>query len=405
MKKEKMQLTLIPSPEMDRLAQRVALEHEKIRMSKRARIFYGPSNWQKIYLKIHGAYNEKNLRIGQAIQKDIKEYGPQTARQIGFVTTKTYEYLMGKKALAVNNSIWISEPTEKITVGCDPEFALVGEDGIAIYADSAFSYDTKFGKLGSDGPCAELRPDAATSTEELIKNIEELFKNQSGAIEQYKWLGGATYSHPGMQRKYSIGGHLHFGLPNLPEVLSNKNFILQRRVGRVLDELVALPLVRIDTPNPDARRGLLNYGKFEDMKTYEYKFEWRVPSGLWLVHKDIALAVINTAKAVVEESWKRFSDRDCDKDFMLNTTEGDNLISSFDCIDTETVRSLINSAKPASVDTNLIHTIHGKLKNMSTYCIYKNDIDNFIKLCCSTSMPLKTNQLELRESWIHNKSL
>lgn len=400
MKREKMQLTLVPSPYMDRKAKKSASEHKKVRLSRRARMFYGPSDWQKIYLKVHGSANEANLRIGQAMKGDINKHGAQESKRIGFVTTQTYEKLMGK---AKKKSIWISEPSERITIGCDPEFALVKDSGEAAYADTAFT--DKWAQLGSDGPCAELRPDASDSVEGLVRNIERLLKNNSRTIEKFKWIGGATYSHRLMSRRYPIGGHVHFGLPNLPGAARNSEHILQRRVGRILDEMVAVPLVRIDTPLPAERRGALRYGRFEDMKTYDYKFEWRVPSGLWLVHKDLTFAILCTAKAVVEEAWKRYADRDCERHFMMDSGDGDNLITSFGCIRTERVRDLVNNAVASSVDTDLVRDIHRRLKQMSTYCLYKDQIDLFIKLCCSSKMPLPTSKLELRRSWINGQAL
>src|SRR4030042_1892082 len=116
-------------------------------------------------------------------------------------------------------SIWVSELGEKITIGADPEFVLVKEDGSALYADELFvingNDDNKWEQLGSDGPCAEIRPEPSNNHEELIQNIEKLFKEHSDVIKDYNWMGGATYSHPSMDRRYPIGGHIHLGIPNL----------------------------------------------------------------------------------------------------------------------------------------------------------------------------------------------
>jgi len=407
MKQERMRLTLVPSPIMDKWARKNAVEHEKVRLSRRARVYYGPSDWEKIYLRVHGTATDKRLRIDQAPKSDMSKYGATKAQRIGFVTTETYNILMGRVSDKKQRAIWISEGIEKITIGADPEFAVVDpKTGMAVYGDTLFKpHGEKFNQVGSDGPCAELRPDPANSVDGLVRNIETLLKNGTRRIANYDWIGGATFGHPNMDRRYAIGGHLHFGLPNIKGAGENPKRILQNRVARILDELIALPLVKIDTPIPEHRRGPEKYGRFEDVKTSNVKFEWRVPSGLWLVHQDLTHAVVGSAKAVVEECWKRYSDRDCDAEFMLDTEGDDNLLVSFDCLSTEKIRKTINGAKASSVDTDLIHDIHGKLRNMSTYCIYKDEINALIKFCCSSNMPLPTSKLDLKRGWLENKSL
>ncbi|MCK5016147.1 MAG: hypothetical protein KAS32_03665, partial [Candidatus Peribacteraceae bacterium] len=365
------------------------------------------SNWEKIYLRVYGSASSKKLRIGQAPKSDMGNHGATKTKRIGFVTTKTYNILMGKILDEKQRLIWISEGIEKITIGADPEFAIIDpKTGEAVYGDTFFRpYGEKYNQIGSDGPCGEIRPSPANNVEDLVKNIENLLKNKTQRIIDYDWIGGASFSHPNMSRRYPMGGHLHFGLPNIPGAGKNPKMILQKRVARILDELVALPMVRIDTPLPEHRRNTEGYGKFEDVKTSNVKFEWRVPSGLWLVHKDLTRAVIGSAKAVVEECWKQYADRDYDEDFMLNTNSDENILTSFDCLNTEKVRDTINSAKASSVDTDLIHSIHGKLRQMSTYCMYRDEINMFIKLCCSDNMPLPTNKLDLKRSWLANKPL
>jgi hypothetical protein len=404
MKKEKMELELVPSPQMDRWAAKNKKEHGRVRFSRKARSHYGPSDWKNTYIKVHGNVSEDRLRIEQAVLSDIKKYGASRAKRIGFVTTETYTRLMGKENNADKRSIWISENAEKVTIGADPEFVLTDKEGVAVYGDTAFP--NKWSKLGSDGPCAELRPNPSGDVEGLVRNIESLLTGpEARNIDKYNWIGGATYRHPAMNRRYSIGGHIHFGLPNIEGAAKNTKPLLQKRVSRILDELVAIPLIRIDTPMPEERRGSLGYGRFEDVKTCNYKLEWRVPSGIWLVHPDISNFVLGTSKAVVEECWKKYTDRDCSYDFMIKTEDGDSLVRAFSCKDTEVIRGLVNKARHSEVSTELVHEIHGRLKKMSTYCVYKEAIDGFIKLCCSKNTPLPTSKLDLKRNWVAKKSL
>lgn len=408
MRREKMQLTLKPSKVMDRWAKNNTEEHNKIRLSRRARTYYKPSDWSNTRVKVHGRAKEGKLLLSQAPLEEVKKLGPKSAKTIGFVTTKTFNYLMGKTSNSMQKAIWVSEDAQTITIGCDPEFALVHDSGELKYADHLFDSQTKLNPFGSDGPCAELRPAPSSDVKELVDNMRSLLTDNAAKIEQYQWLGGATYAHPSMSRPYYIGGHIHFGLP---KGVAYSEQILQHRAARILDEFVAVPMIRIDTPTPSKRRtvpcagtGKL-YGAFGDVIGGEYKFEWRVPSGIWLVHPEIAQAVLATSKAVVEEVWRRFEDKNKSKEFMMGTDSGDNLQSSFKCQDSEKIRTLINKSSISDVSITSVRKIHDKFKGMATYSRYKAEIDEFIKICCSKSMPLSKQNLELRRGWIENKSL
>ncbi len=408
MRREKMQLTLRISTVMDRWAKKNKEEHNKLRLSRRARTHYEPSRWSDTRVKIHGRVKETKLSLCPAPSEEIKKLGPKNARMIGFVTSKTFNYLMGKTTNSLEKAIWVSESAQEITVGCDPEFALVSNSGELKYADHLFTGSDKYGPFGSDGPCAELRPAPSNSIEELVGNMRNLLTENAHKIEEYQWLGGAVYGHPSMSRTYYMGGHIHFGLPPGAGYAEES---VQARAGRILDEFVAVPMVRIDTPTPDKRRTIpcggtgKVYGAFGDLIGGEYKFEWRVPSGIWLVHPELTHCVLTTSKAIVEEVWRRFEDKNKSKEFMMNTSGTDNLQHSFQCEDSEKIRTLVNHSKISDVSVTDVRKIHDRFKGMATYSKYKSEIDEFIKICCSKSMPLPKQKLELRNGWINNNPL
>lgn len=408
MRRQKMQLTLMPSKVMDKWARNNEEEHNKIRLSKRARMHYKPSDWGNARIKVHGNTKESHLVLSTAPLEEVKKLGPKNAKKVGFVTTKTFNYLMDKPTDGIQKGIWISENAQTITVGCDPEFVLIKDSGELQYADNVSTITDKWAPFGSDGPCMELRPGPSQDVSELVKNMKSLFQDNAGKIEQFKWLGGASYGHQSMSRVYYIGGHMHFGLPKGNEF---SDVGIQLRVGRILDELVAVPLIRMDTPQPSRRRTVACdgsgkiYGAFGDTKGGDYKFEWRVPSGIWLIHPDLSHCILSTSKAVVEEVWRRFEDSGKRREFMMGVEGKDNLQSSFDCRDSEEVRTLVNLSKISDVSISDIRKIHIKLKGMATYSRYKSEIDEFIKLCCSKSMPVSNKKLDLKPGWLHGKTL
>lgn len=406
MREERMRVELRPSKEMDSAATEDAGEHNIVRLPSRARVYYNPSEaWDKIYLVVKGAKDRK-LRIRQAYKKDITSIIDKSKLDnVGFVTTKTYTSIV-KQGNKTCDNIWVSEDSETIIIGCDPEFVIVNDKGIAVYADTVLDANgnTKWDKLGSDGPCAELRPDPSEDVSKVLKNIELLLKNKSGAITDYKWIGGASYKHPNMDRRYVIGGHIHLGRP--ADVVKKDNqdlYACQRAITRVLDELIGIPLIRIDTPMPTERRK--EYGKFGDVRADLHKIEWRVPSGIWLVHPTIARAVLSATKAVVEECWKRYKDRDLNDKFLLVKNTDDNIYNSFGCLDDERARLVLNNSKITDVSDQMVNSLMAKYKKMSTYHKYKDEIDLFVKLCMSKKHPLSEKYLELRDGWLVNKQL
>jgi hypothetical protein len=401
MRKERMQLELRPSKEMDLAASNDVNEHNIVRLPNRARVYYNPSeSWDKIYVVIKGAA-QKKLRIRQAFKKDIASIIDRAKLDsVGFVTTKTYKSITQGNAA---NNVWVSEDSENVVIGCDPEFVLVGDDGVAIYADTVFHNDSKWAKLGSDGPCAELRPDPSEDINVVIKNIKNLLTNNSSVIENFKWIGGASFKHPTMERRYTMGGHIHLGRPADIKKEGQDLISCQHAVGRILDEMVGVPMIRLDTPLPAERRK--SYGHFGDLKSDNIKLEWRVPSGIWLVHPTLSAAVMSTTKAVAEEVWKRYKDRDLNDDFLLKKNVDDNIYKSFGCMNDETVRNTINSSKITDVSDDRINDFYGRYKKMSTYHKYKDNIDLFIKLCMSKKHPLSDKFLELRNGWLNNKQL
>jgi hypothetical protein len=399
MRQEKMKLKLVISMTMDKWAIKNPEEHSKIRLSQKARSYYNPINWEKILVTIHGKLNESRLNIGQAAKEDINLKNDNA--EIGFVTTKTYTHLMGKGEQKEAPS-WITESFSPLMLGCDPEFVLVEQGGKACYADEKFN--NKWDKLGSDGPCAELRPDPSTETSIVIKNIKNLLYNCSDSIKDLDWVGGASYYHEEMDRTYYIGGHIHLGVPSVPLAT---DLAIQKGVIRILDEYVALPLIKIDTPNPEARRnGPDKYGSFGDSKHYENKLEWRVPSGLWLVHPELAKYVLDITKATAEEVWKEFERQGFNKTFMVSSSPSDkNLLKVFDCDDSEKTRQLLNTANPNSISINLLKKTHAKIKTFSTYPKYSESIDAFFSLCRSKQTPFTKNKLFLKRGWLNNEPL
>ena len=282
----KVQLRLLASTEMTEKG-----ESDAIRFPRKAREFFGFSNDKVVLGK--GPY-QLALQVKQAYKKDIQriarmirqgKLSDEEAVAVGFVSRPIQQRFNRREG----NSIWISEGVESITIGADPEFGLIQEDGILARGNRVVPHA---GKFGSDGPSVEVRPPPSNNHIEVVGNIEEILENAPNAAVPYNWTGGATFQDT--NRVYWFGGHIHLGRPL--QLDPENAFPTYERIATILDGLLAFPFVRIDMPNPHLRRNgcTYGYGKAGDIRAdypEQDRFEYRVLSGLWLTHPTLVTII------------------------------------------------------------------------------------------------------------------
>ena len=243
-------------------------------------------------LKVHKAYKLDVKRLVVMIHEG--KLTPVEAGVVGFVSRAVYNSINKK----VGDSVWLSNGVDEITLGADPEFGLIASGQMTPYGDVRLMRGDrvlkKAGKFGSDGPGVEIRPDPSIDHTLVVKNIRNILRNAPAEVGPYNWLGGATFTD--RSRTYWFGGHIHLGRP----VTIDADFAdcCYSGIATVLDHLLAFPLLRFDTPNPEKRRNGCGhgYGKAGTGDTENSnasirtnypnrdRFEYRVLSGLWLTH-------------------------------------------------------------------------------------------------------------------------
>jgi hypothetical protein len=357
------------------------------------------------------------LHVKQALKDDVKtekakltckEISPEQYDITAFVTNKVLSYLVGKRRRNLEKYCYITEGVEDLMLGADPEFALVRTDSLSfVPADSYLEHDDAF---GSDGPCAELRPHPSTSVEDLVKTMSELFKEGAANkdVECCHFFGGAGYKSPNHPnaRIPQIGGHIHIGNSDLlPQ--DQLNMIYERTV-QVLDERIALPLVRVDSPMPEHRRnesyyGQGGYGRYGNYKPQHGRFEWRVPSGFWLIHPTISRAVLGTTKAVTEECYQIMLGKKFSSKWISSTRGGSGFIDTMQLSDPTLVSKLVNNADPNSISLDAARKSLSKLKEMGTYEKYRSEIDDFSGIITLSNSDRKRFNYNLRQTWLDKK--
>jgi hypothetical protein len=398
----KVQLRLIASSKMSG-----AEENEIIRFPRKARESYGFSNSKVLIGK---GYYEVSLKVKKAYKEDIQvlarmirtgKLSEEEATCVGFVTTGTRSRVTRKKG---GGDIWITEGINAITVGADPEFGLIGNDNRLVRGNDVVS---QAGKFGSDGPSIEVRPGPSINHVEVIKNMQQILMKPPAAADKFQWRGGATFKDA--QRVYWFGGHVHLGRPSMIDA-ENAGPIYER-IATVLDGLLALPMVRFDTPEPHLRRNgcKYNYGKAGDIRSdypEQNRFEYRVLSGLWLVHPTLATIAIGAAKCITETAYSRLAAEDFDPTWAANPASKKGLLKSFGLKNITEIKAVVNSASREGVTDDRLAVWERALKRVDRFDEYKPELNALIALSKEDPTVIEENiDLDVKKNWQEESTL
>lgn len=409
MRSSRMKLRLQPSKKMTAVARDVEPdEHEFVRLSAAARRHFQPTgDVLRVFTAVGG---EKFLQVKQAYKEDFR--GVADPSRVGFVTSTTYaEITKG----AAENPVWISESESELVIGSDPEFGLMGQDGFIRYAAHIVNYG-KGNALGTDGPSMELRPTPANSVEGHVDNIRKLMVQGAGDknINSDSWFTGAMVKCTKANRVYVFGGHIHVGDPAIlmPKVRKVEGLNVEdvhRRLIRILDDFVGMPLTRIDGPYAGERRhgkNNNNFGFFGDWRKQTNRFEWRTPSAVWLTDPVLAAATLGTVKAVTEHAYTVLLGNKFEPSWIRGDASRNSFLRAMGAKTDAVVRDTLHKSAPTLVDDATMKTYHARLKGLSTYQKYREHIDMFIRLTSikPTRLEKSLNYLGAKEAWSGGKS-
>jgi hypothetical protein len=280
-----------------------------VRMSAEARRSLGLDNdksvevWPNSDDDLDRENRSRELVIFKAYSEDLKALKDSSMPaedmiRVGFVTSRTFNVII--KNAGKSGAVWLADKVEDVLIGADPEFAVVDPaNGSVISPASLTGYGRNDARVGWDGVLAEIRPNPKITVEEFIKEISGLLRSDlTKAIMPYNWIAKPVVSDR-VNGTYTLGGHLHFGSPKkLAAAGDNVKAISYALMARILDELVAVPLMRIEGME-ESRRRRNSYGYFGDYRTDHNRLEYRTISAEWLSHPDIAKAVLGTSKGIV----------------------------------------------------------------------------------------------------------
>ena len=182
-----------------------------------------------------------------------------------------------------------------LTIGSDPEFGLLDENGHQVLAYNVVPNSTS-APIGVDGhsDIGELRPGYGHTPREHLHNIADLMRRLGEMVPlEYKIVAGSMVAGD------AIGGHIHFGN-------TGRGFDLGLAL-RALDYYLALPVALIEVAeSARTRHKECGYGWLGSQgeggggwRNQPWGFEYRtLPS--WLLGWGVALSVLSTSYAIVD---------------------------------------------------------------------------------------------------------
>jgi len=405
-------------------------ENGLIRMSATARDFMGFGG-DKVELWPEGASGEDRinksimLSVFHAFKADISELKKKNLptgkyRRVGFVTTKMFNRICGGKK-QVAESIWISNDISDAVLGADPEFLLVNDEDYVVNAQDLLG---KNGDFGGDGAMCEIRPKPETSVHQLVENMRSIFDTWSthDKAGKYRWLTTVFYNDG--DRGYPCGGHIHVGNPKqLMAQSSQLRGKAWKVLNKIMDEYLALPLMKLDGPDGKQRRlpgtaPMGPFGHFGGMRTDLGRLEHRTLSGIWILHPSLSRAVLGAAKAVVDETFLLANEEAWSNDYILpgNLNRHNVWSGEFDQWDKIPLAADMNATLSSGKMIDVLHTknhtywtakriadLHKKFKGLSTYKENSHYIDGLIEILKIKYDEFSKFEREIQKNWLGKK--
>ena len=419
-------LILVPSKRMDRNGSSSRGENNLVRMSQAAREYMGYEKTVEVYPETEDTNTRLSrnmlLNVFRAYTDDLRElkrqgFSKEELKRVGFVTSEVFNKVTGGDSDEPCSNIWITDSVDHTIIGADPEFLMFDSGGNIVDVSNYLPYN---GPLGYDhvGAVAEIRPAPAIKPEELVANIKSILAdtNISGKeLREYDWKAGCY--HAGEHRAYCLGGHIHIGNPAKVACMGREARTMFFRVfNKILDELVALPLIKIDGKMYGSQRRR-RYGHFGGFRMYEAdgRMEYRTLSGMWLMHPTLTEATFGVAKAVIDEVYRYVSDSGFDMKYISgNTTSGVDvfhynfkswesipLVSDMRCTrPSKEMIKLLSESDDSLVDDKYLKSWYKSMKSLSSYERYGKYVDNLYEILKNDRDALDNFDKELKRNWL-----
>lgn len=196
----------------------------------------------------------------------------------------------------------------EVTLGCDPEFFILLDNGLAGKQTMSASTMLPFqGRIGSDGCLGELRPQYTRHESELTANLENLIKQIPGKLNIPDWSPAKKeprrpllFEAHSYYNELPAGFHVHLGIPR--EILNtrlNVDRTAMHYLVRCLDWYVSVPLLLLEE-NHKRRLSYGKYGQPSDYRPSNVTLEYRTPGAFFLRSPTITQGLLGMSLMVTE---------------------------------------------------------------------------------------------------------
>lgn len=377
-----------------------------------------------------------HLKAFHAFSEDIKavkasgDYSEGDLNKIAFVTTETFSKVIGDNTKGIDN-IWLSNDIESTVLGADPEFLLFNSDGniVRANAEGSLSY---YGPMGYDGAMAEIRPKPSDDPEVLVDNMRKIFTDKKYKKLLDSYLCSCACYHKDNVRDYPVGGHIHVGNPRqILDIDLNTRIFLFRSLNKIMDELLAIPLIKLDGKEGAIRRTKCQmapkngYGYFGEYRCdsgqgNNKRLENRTLSGMWLLNPSVAKAVFGCAKIIVDEVYGKVYDKKLDRDYFSSSrlrAAGDAVWDSkFNgwkdiplCSDMRCTKSsaqmikVLSESKSGTITKSLMAKWKDAMKSFNGYEKYRDYVEAFHDIALLSRKEITGWTKDIKTNWVENK--
>ena len=433
----KKQLILVPSTKMDTNKKDGRYEDKLIRFGSKARMNLNLADEKTVELWPSTSAKDRinrsrTLNIFKAFSSDLKELKAKRMsiddyHRVGFVTTKTFEYICGNGADGAKD-VWISQSIDDTVIGGDPEFILLNEDGLVKYANNVAEFGHA-GQLASDGPLAEIRPDPSISVSEFVDSITKILRThrKAKAITRYDWMASCCWLGEGndwgdhMRNEWPVGGHIHVGTPAQVATKCKADKLFERSfyvaLCKILDELLAIPAMKIDNKKESIIRRK-RYGAYGCYRTDHSRLEYRALSGMWMAHPKLATIILGTAKAIIDSFFHILEAKNFDTEYLnggrdpRNVNFFDPKFNGWNNVGIAKDMGVVKSSKEMVALLNKYEMTYTKdyiaklqkiLRKLPAYQQYAEQIDGLIELISLPYPKLKKIDCDMKHTWIANQ--
>lgn len=377
-----------------------------------------------------------HLKPFRAFSEDIKavkasgNYSEKDLKKIAFVTTETFNKIIGDNAKGIDN-IWLSNDIESTVLGADPEFLLFDKDGnvVRANAEGTLSY---YGPMGYDGAMAEIRPKPSDDPSILVNNMREIFADKKYQKVLDKYLCRCACYHKDNRRDYPVGGHIHVGNPRqILDIDLKTRMFLFRVLNKIMDELLAIPLIKLDGTEGAIRRTKCQmapkngYGYFGEYRCdsgqgNNKRLENRTLSGMWLLNPSVAKAVFGCAKIIVDEVYSKVYDKKLDRNYFSSSelrAAGDNVWNDkFNgwkdiplCNDMKCTKGsarmikILSESSPNIVTKSMMSKWKNIMKSFSGYKKYRDYVEAFHDIALLSRKEITGWTKNIKTNWVEKK--